>query len=205
MKKLAVVMLLAVLFCLPVVPVFAGEKINLELIPKVGWLIKPEFTTKIYGKKYSDGKDSSFSAGADVFVDLKNNMFAGVGFMWGSNHKLDSEKNKYGFTNIYAAFKYKFLVNNNEECPLYLYPLVQLGLGLPSCDMSSTPANFKKTPGFYWGVGLGVEFHNIILEAIYGCDYAKMKWDEDDKSLGTQRRDYSYTAFRINIGYKFNL
>ena len=205
MKKLAVVMLLAVVFCLPVVPVFAGEKINLELIPKVGWLIEPEFTIKMDGQKIAEGKDSAFSAGADLFVDLKNNMFAGFGFMWGSNHKFESGKSKFGFTNIYATFKYKLLANNNEESPLYLYPLVQLGLGLPSYNLDPTPANFKMTPGFYWGVGLGAEFHNIILEAIYGCDYAKMKWDEADKSLGTQRIDFSYTAFRINIGYKFNL
>ena len=205
MKKLAVVMVLAVVFCLPVVSVFAGERTNLELIPKVGWLIKPEFTAKLNGKKDSYSKDSAFSAGADLFLDLKNNMFAGVGFMWGNNHKVSDNryqnKNKYGFTNIYATFKYKFLVNNNEENPLYLYPLAQLGVGLPSYKLDSTPSNFKMTPGLYWGVGVGVEYYNVIFEAIYGCNYATMKWDDSRAVKG----DYTATAFRLNVGYKFSL
>jgi hypothetical protein len=209
MKKLAVVMLLAVVFCLPVVSVFAGERTNLELIPKVGWLFNPE--TKVTNGKESLAtyKDSTFSAGADMFFDLQNNMFVGFGFMWGNNHRFtDRNKNKIGFTNIYAALKYKFLVNGNEQSPIYLYPLINLGIAAPGweAEFKNGIENYEITAGFYWGVGLGIEVHNVILEVLYACDYAKEKYDA--RSFGRsipKDDDITYTAFRINIGYKFNL
>ena len=208
MKKLAVVMLLAVLFCLPVVSVFAGERTNLELIPKVGWIFNPDVKVTNGKESVNQYKDSTVSAGADLFFDLKNNMFVGFGFMWGNNHRFtDRNKNKIGFTNIYAALKYKILVNGDEQAPIYLYPLINLGIACPSWDAEFTNVhNYEMTAGFYWGVGLGVEFCNIILEAIYGCDYAREKYDMRTYG-GTVSKDddITYTAFRINIGYKFNL
>ena len=72
MKKLAVVMLLAVLFCLPVVSVFAGERTNLELIPKVGWIFNPDVKVTNGKESVNEYKESAFSAGADMFFDLQN-------------------------------------------------------------------------------------------------------------------------------------
>lgn len=203
MKKSLLCLLLAVALVLPVVPIFADDDLNLELIPKVGWLFTPEMTGKVNGDKQSFSKDSTFSIGADLFFDMENNMFLGGGLVWGNNHKINESDNKFGFMNIYVALKYKVLINGNEEAPVYLYPLVNLGVGFPSSEVD-TPlgTNFKMTTGFYWGAGIGFEFCNIILEGIYGCDYSTIKFDNESGSL---ENNVTYTAFRINLGYKFNL
>lgn len=202
MKKSLLGLLLAVALVLPVVPAFANDDSNLELIPKVGWLFTPEATFKHGSDKESTSKDSTFSVGADLFFDMENNLFLGFGLVWGNMNKFASNAdNKMGFMNIYAALKYKVLVNGNEEVPVYLYPLVNLGIGVPSYEISPSPADYEMTPGFYWGVGAGVEFFNIILEAIYGCNYATEKF----RNPNNIENDITYTAFRINVGYRFEL
>lgn len=200
MKKSLLVMLLAVLFA---VPALASDT-NLELIPKIGYLFSPEISTKINGKTTTSSDDSAFSLGADLFFDMQNNFFLGFGIMWGNNVKFNKDYDfKIGFTNIYVSAKYKILANNKEADPLFVYPLVQFGLGVPSWDVTLVGADdFNMDAGFYWGVGAGVEFKNIILEAIYGCDYANYSY----KVLGDKvKEDVTCTAFRINVGYKFNL
>ncbi|MCR4663103.1 MAG: porin family protein [Endomicrobiaceae bacterium] len=197
MKKILTAVLLAVAL---VVPAFAADDTNLELIPKIGYLFSPEVTMKDGGRTISSSKESALSLGAELFFDMQNNFFLGVGLVWGQNHKIDSNlDNKIGFTNLYAALKYKLLVNDSQDDPCFVYPLLHLGIGLPGWEYSGPVRNFEIEGGFYWGLGVGGEFKNIILELIYGCDYATQKGD------GMKSIDLSYTAFRINVGYKFNL
>ncbi|WP_413853503.1 outer membrane beta-barrel protein [Candidatus Ruminimicrobium bovinum] len=196
MKKIFTALLLAVAL---VAPALASDT-NLELIPKIGYLFSPEVTIDNNGKKESFSSDSAISVGADLFFDMENNFFLGIGLVWGQNHKVDSKSdNKIGFTNLYAAIKYKFLVNGSQDDPCFIYPLAQLGIGLAGWNYSGPISNYEIESGFYWALGVGGEFKNIILELIYGCDYGKQKGD------GVKSVDLSYTAFRINVGYKFNL
>lgn len=193
MKKFLAALFLAVAL---VTPALAD---GLELIPKIGYLFSPEVTQDINGTK-SFSKDSAVSVGADLFFDMENNFFLGIGLVWAQNHKVSSKSdNKIGFTNLYAAMKYKFLVNGSQDDPFFIYPLAQLGIGAPGWDYSGPITNYEIEGGFYWGLGVGGEFKNIILEFIYGCNYGKEKGD------GVKSVDLSYTAFRINVGYKFDL
>ncbi len=197
MKKIFAALFLTVAL---VMPVFAADDTSLELIPKIGYLFSPEATSKVNGNTISDSSDSAISIGAELLFDMQNNFFLGAGLIWGQNHKIDSDSdNKIGFTNLYAALKYKFLVNGSEDDPFYLYPLLHLGIGLPGWEYSGYIRNFEIEGGFYWGIGVGGEIKNIVVELIYGCNYATQKGDN------VKNTDLSYTAFRINVGYKTNL
>ena len=194
MKKLGAVLFLAVALVVPAL----AEKPNMELIPKIGYLFTPEVTADVAGKDVSSSSESAFCTGIELFFDMDNNLFLGAGLMFGFNHKIDSNSDyKIGFSNMYAAVKYKFLVNGAEDDPFFLYPLFQLGFGYASWDYSGSITDYEVAGSLYWGAGVGAEFKNIVLEFIYGCDYATEKGDNIND------RDLSYTAFRINLGYKF--
>ena len=187
-KLLTTVFLVAAL----VMPAFATESKNLELIPKVGYLFTPEYKIE----NYTTSKESAISLGAELLFNLQNNFFIGGGFMWGSTHKLDDKGlDKMGFSNIYATAKYKFLVNGSEEKSLFLYPLAQIGFGIIDYDSNDDP-DIKG--GLYWALGIGAEFNNIILELVYGCNNATV-------TILSYDYDFTYTAFRVNVGYKFEL
>ena len=196
MKKILTAVFLAVAL---VAPAFAGDT-DLELIPKIGYLFSPDVTTKDGGTSVSDSKDSALSLGVEMFFDMQNNFFLGAGLIWGQNHKIDSDSdNKIGFTNLYAALKYKILARGSEDDPFFIYPLLQLGVGMPGWEYSGYIWNYEIEGGFYWGIGVGGEIKNIVVELIYGCNYATQKGDN------IKSTDLSYTAFRINVGYKFIL
>ena len=191
MKKLVVALFLAVAL---VVPALADT--DLELIPKIGYLFSPEITADSHS--FSD--ESGFSLGLELFFDMQNNFFLGAGLIWGQNTKYDSNVDeKIGFTNLYAAAKYKVLVNGSEDDPFYFYPFAQLGVGLPGWEYSGFIRDYEIDGSLYWGLGVGAEIKNIILEFMYGCNYATRK------GANVGNSDFTYTAFRINVGYKFVL
>ena len=112
----------------------------MELIPKIGYLFSPE--AKIDSSTSSD--ESTFSLGVELFFDMDSNFFLGGGFMWANYHKIDSRSdNKLGFSNLYAAAKYKLLVNGAENDPFFLYPLVQIGVSIPSWEYSGIYSDFE--------------------------------------------------------------
>ena len=217
MKKIFITLFLAMVL---VSPVLAENDKILELIPKIGYVFSPEITPK-EGSSYSAG--SLLSLGAEIFFDTKINLFLGVGGMWGQDTHIKHSNTDMGFTNIYAEGKYKFLINISKKESLFVYPLLQLGVGFPSWRaINSIDAwDVIIVPGFYWGTGIGVEYRNIVLEFIYGCNYSKKQHKEYRKKINNHGTDdpdddtttfvvtniedpFSYTAFRINIGYKFD-
>ena len=198
MKKIFAILFLAIALVSPAL----AEDMNLELIPKIGYLFSPEVTQKI-DTTNSHSKDSTISIGADLFFDMQNNLFLGFGLMWGQNHKFNSaSNNKIGFTNIYGALKYKFLLNASQDEPLFLYPLIQLGFGIPGWEYNGYQKDYIIEGRVYWGIGIGGEYKNIILEFLYGCNYAAEKYVLSNRNI---ENDLSYTAFRITAGYKFEL
>lgn len=194
MKKIFASLMLTLALVLPVFATDSTDNTDLELIPKLGYLFSPEI--KMDNSTSSD--ESTISLGLELFFDMQNNFFLGAGFMWANCHKTDDSDNKVGFSNVYVAAKYKFLVNDTEDDPFFVYPLLQLGVGMPSWEYSGPYPNFEIDGSFYWGLGFGGEYKNIVVELIYGCNYATMK-------TSVFKEDFTYTAFRINVGYKFVL
>lgn len=225
MKKIFITLFLAMAL---VSPVLAENDKILELIPKIGYVFSPEITPK-EGSSSSAG--SLLSLGAEILFDTKINLFLGIGGMWGQDTHVKHSNVDMGFTNLYSEGKYKFLINISKKESFFVYPLLQLGVGFPSWnvaypnyskDVTTYTEEVTIVPGFYWGTGIGVEYRNIVLEFIYGCNYSKNRYkivekeyndkgnnDASDDTIdivdSTNFEDpFSYTAFRINIGYKFD-
>lgn len=211
MKKLFAILFLTVAL---ITPVLAENDKILEVIPKVGYVLSPELTPK---ECSSVSAGSSLSLGAGIFFDTKINLFLGVGGMWGQDTSVKHSNLDMGFINLYSEAKYKFLINISKKESLFVYPLLQLGVGFPSWHASNSDDVKEVTivPGFYWGTGIGIEYRNIVIESIYGCNYSKNRYKErnfgDDETFYTEddyftgeENPFSYTAFRINIGYKFD-
>ncbi len=212
MKKLFATLFLIVTL---ITPVLAENDKILEVIPKVGYVFSPEITPK---EGYSVSAGSLLSLGAEILFDTKSNLFLGVGGMWGQDTHIKHSNTDIGFTNIYSEGKYKFLVNRSKKDPLFVYPLLQLGVGFPSWSAPNSVyiKDVEIVPGFYWGTGIGIEYRNVVLEFIYGCNYSKNRYkglkpgedeefDTEDDYFGNEEDPFSYTAFRINIGYKFEI
>ena len=217
MKKLFATLFLIVTL---ITPVLAENDKILEVIPKVGYVFSPEITPK-EGSSVSAG--SLLSIGAEIFFDTKINLFLGVGGMWGQDTSVKHSNLDMGFVNLYSEAKYKFLINISKRESLFIYPLMQLGVGFPSWHAPNTDDIKEVTivPGFYWGTGIGIEYRNVVIEFIYGCNYSKNRYkeisvitndhgteeDSDDTTetiITNIEEPFSYTAFRINIGYKFD-
>ena len=206
MKKIFIPLFLAIAL---VSPILAEDDKILEFIPKIGYVFSPEITPK---EGYSVSAGSLLSLGAEILFDTKSNLFLGVGGMWGQDTHIKHSNTDIGFTNIYSEGKYKFLVNRSKKDPLFVYPLLQLGVGFPSWHAPNTDDIKEVTivPGFYWGTGIGIEYRNVVLEFIYGCNYSKNRYKEITVITTTEtiitniEEPFSYTAFRINIGYKFD-
>lgn len=200
MKKLLVSLLLSVII---IAPCFAH---TVELIPKVGYLFSPETTiycTRGSNLTYSD--ESAISVALDLYFDMETDLFVGFGLAWADKTKIVEEQDvKVGYTNFYIQVKYKFLLNSNRKDPFFVYPFAQLGFALPSysCDLPNTFERYDILVGLYWGVGVGLEYKNIILECLYSCNYSSRDVVENSVKYND---NITYTSLRINLGYKFSL
>ena len=180
-----------------VVPTFA-----MEIIPKVGYLFSPG----LHFKKISYNKASSFSAGADFMFQMgKTGLYIGPGFTWNHEHKIiDFSNSKFCSTNIFATTKYKFKAGGDVN----LYPFLQVGLGVCNIDSFKIIDLTREfwSCGIYYGLGFGAEYKNIIFELLYSWN----KGEFTDKNFGQNyffsvTKNFTYSAFRIQVGYKFSL
>ena len=205
MKRSLLVLFLTVVVS---VPTFA-----MEIIPKVGYLFSPG----LHFKKISYNKASSFSAGADFMFQMgKTGLYIGPGFAWNQKHQVvDVRETKFGFTNIFANAKYKFKAGEVD-----LYPFFQLGLGISNIDkfneaeveLENIHARKEKfSGGVYYGIGFGAEYKNIVFELLYSCNFGGYTYEREHWFEGhlmeyeKHTETVTYSAFRIQIGYKFSL
>ena len=198
MKKSLLTLLLAVALT---APVFATDKGDMDLDLKLGYIIEPSMveTYRSDGDKCGYNQEPAFSLGADFYYYVMNNLGAGVGV----NYVFDSKfkeawdtQDSLGATNIYVAVKPVFELQENKIID-QVYFLGQLGLGITRFDYGW--ADFSQS-GLYWGVGVGVEKCNVLVEFVYSVNY----WVYSGRDWSD---DYTYTNRRlaINLGYKFSL
>ena len=60
----------------------------------------------------------------------------------------------------------------------------------------------KIKDGMYWGAGLGVEYGDWTLDAMYKANDAKLKVSGDE---GSKSSDYNYSRVTFSVGYKFDM
>ena len=200
MKKSLLTLLLAVAL---VSPVFATEKGDMEADAKLGYTLSNSVEYNDAGEGTSGSTDNSFILGADFYYYVHPQVGLGIGI----NNIFDSTADygfddKYGFTNIYFAVKPKLDLQSDIFTSVYL--IGQLGYGIFRFDFDPGPyseTSFDTKNGLYWGIGAGVEImKNFIFELIYSCNDAGV----DFSDYAYSEADIKYSAFSVNVGYKFN-
>lgn len=192
MKKSLLAVLLAVAL---VVPVFAADKGDMEADVKVGVVVTE--TIDVDGYSEYDDVDTAFSLGADFFYYVDPSVAIGFGIdnIFNSEIK-NSDGSKLGFTNIYAQVKPVIDLENDIFSNIYF--LGQIGYGITNVDSDWVEVSSN---GLYWGIGVGTTIkENFIAELVYSTDYATM----EVKGYGVEV-DCTYSALKLNFGYKFSL
>lgn len=192
MKKSLLAVLLAVAL---VVPVFAADKGDMEADVKVGVVVTE--TIDVDGYSEYDDMDTAFSLGADFFYYVDSSVAIGFGIdnIFNSEIK-NSDGSKLGFTNIYAQVKPVIDLENDIFSNIYF--LGQIGYGITNVDSDFVEVSSN---GLYWGIGVGTTIkENFIAELVYSTDYATM----EIKGYGVEV-DCTYSALKLNLGYKFSL
>ena len=192
MKKSLLTLLLAVALT---APVFATDKGDMDLDLKLGYTLSNSVKLG-----YDSGStDKSFILGADFYYYLHSNVALGVGI----NNIFDSKADygyddKYGFTNIYFSVKPK--MDLKSDIFTGVYGIAQIGYGILRLDYDDEVIHPDKKNGLYWAVGAGAEImKNFIFELIYSCDNASIEIPYAPSN------DIKYSAFSVNVGYKFSL
>ncbi len=197
MKKSILAVLLAVSLA---VPVFASEKKDMELDVKLGYTL--DNNVKLY---LSDGTDSGSTdkgciLGTDFYYYAASNFALGLGMNYIFDSKADyGWSDKYGFTNVYLAFKPKLDLDSDIIDSFYFIGQIGYGFFRFEYDNTNDGASPSVENGLYWGLGVGLEILNdFILEIIHSFNYGYVKFDNS-------RNDMRYSVLSINAGYKFKL
>lgn len=198
MKKSLLTLLFAVAMA---VPAFATDKGDMDLDLKLGYTLSDSIKLEYADGSDSGSTDKNFILGADFYYYLHSNVALGVGI----NNIFDSKadygfNDKYGFTNIYFSVKPK--MDLKSDIFTGVYGIAQIGYGILRLDYDTDgvePQPDEKN-GLYWAVGAGAEImKNFIFELIYSCNNAGIEFTNDSSA------DIKYSAFSVNIGYKFSL
>ena len=211
MKKGLLVLLLAVAM---VVPAFASTDSKFDVVGKIGVIAAPSFNSSFATDPdynlYEGDADSSFSIGVEGYYKLAEKLSVGLGLSYGFESELSScydyyyfyndNKAKLGFTNIYLSVK----PNLSEN----IYAIGQIGYGMPHASgndyYNSNGMEFRVDGGgLYFGLGAGIEYKSFIFEVLYSVNKATFK--EKYWYSGGQECSFKYSAFNVNIGYKFSI
>ncbi|CAL7876405.1 hypothetical protein A2U14_09610 [Fusobacterium necrophorum subsp. funduliforme] len=107
---------------------------------------------------------------------------------------------RYDSIPLYATAKYNF-ITDGEIKP---YVKADLGYSFNHARNKVYPdAKTKVKNGLYAGVGIGVEYGNLVTELSYNVTGAKVSVKGTDYTLAENQR-YNNAAVRFSVGYKFN-
>ncbi|MEG0134439.1 MAG: porin family protein [Bacilli bacterium] len=115
---------------------------------------------------------------------------------------------RYDSIPVYAIAKYVFTDWNGWK------PYAKADIGY-SFNRKSGDFSFKSNDqkfnssakiddGMYWGAGLGVEYHDWTLDAMYKVNTAKLKVDDHDNGYSSSEK-FDYSRVTVSVGYKFDV
>ena len=196
MKKSLLTLLLAAALA---APVFASEKGDMDLDLKLGYTVSDSIKIEYTAGSDSGSTDKNFILGADFYYYLHSNVALGVGINNLFYSKADyGYDDKYGFTNIYFSVKPK--MDLKSDIFTGVYGIAQIGYGILRLDYDDEVIHPDKKNGLYWAVGAGAEImKNFIFELQYSCNNASIEIPYAPSN------DIKYSAFSVNVGYKFSL
>lgn len=227
MKKYLVVLFL---ITVSTVQIFA-----MEIIPKVGWVFSPHINFQNNGGDKSwNSPEGTFSYGGDILFRIWGKLYLGPGVMFSNSHKIqDINDLKFNFTNVYLEAKLKFDIKHKDSV-VTLYPFINVGGCFLSYDnmpkeneigdyvdavyVTNCIKNRECTGDFYYALGCGIEYKSFVLELLYGVNLAHYSYEcVYRRTLSTsyldsyaeynkyEHHDITYSAFKIQLGYKFLL
>ena len=206
-----------------------------EIIPKVGWIFAPHINYSGYTSVSWKSPEGTFSYGGDILFRIWRKLYFGPGVMFSNSHKIqDINDLKVNFTDIYLEAKLKFDIKHKDSALMVIYPFIHIGgsttsyNNMPKDDSIVTYGSNEEKfyikdrefldPGLYYAFGCGIEYKSIVLEFLYGINvvnYTFVPMFETTYSTYSTRtystsghrkhNDITYSAFRIQIGYKFSL
>jgi len=221
MKKSLLAVLLAVALVAPVFAASTAKKdvkqetkkeSKFDVVGKLGFVVAPSFDSSFcFGTdegRYEGEANNSFALTVEGYYKLDEKLSVGLGINYSFESELStpydvnywggSNKAKLGFTNIYLSVK----PNLSEN----IYAIGQLGYGISHGSFYDTYNTYGMElkvdgGGMYFGLGAGVEYQSFIFEVLYSVNTATFK-EKYVVSSGTDNA-FKYSAFNVNIGYKF--
>ncbi len=210
MKKSLIIMLVVAF----VMPLFAAEKGNIELIGKLGVALNPtDGFVEILDDTEVSGytKNSALSISAEGLYYVLPELPLGLGI----NYQFSSERTKNysyykdpetGVTNIYLTAKPTLKIDSKIFTAVYL--IGQIGYGLVRMGDYDDGVFKRKidSNGLCWGLGAGTEImKDFIFEFVFSTNYWSIKYENNNNHLYDYKRDAESTALTLFAGYKFNI
>lgn len=156
-------------------------------------------------------RDSKVNTGVSLYAEVLSaervgpgDMLFGLGLEFQvprelKSKNLDLNTRKFSYLPIYLTGKYVLT-------PILLSPevIVQAGYNLPAYSDNyahSAVNNLKVSGGFYWGMGFGVGFKPIVLQAMYKSSQNTFSWkDIDAQNLETSSTN---SQLSLQLGLRF--
>lgn len=163
-----------------------------EIILQVGY----DFYAKYNSNKIeaSTPKGVTFSAQYYRYV---NNVFGiGCGANIQTSREVDNLPGKFYFLPMYVSLK---LRSEPTQPYKYGYMLAKFGYNLFYCDSKYSDIIYDKEDGFYYGVGVGIVYSNVVIELFYSINNANGKYKYDNSKI-----DVDYSKYCISLGYAFD-
>jgi|GEM_PF-5170067 len=144
-------------------------------------------------------QDEDFSYTLEAYNNGDDSLLLGWGISMSKVRLSDYNKNKVVLTPIYVSTKY-YLTNNSSGLNVFVKAhgggyLTKNFLG--KTDISN-PNTIKFKEGFYYGMGLGLEWRSFILQTMYKEYKGKVEVNGNKTEL-----DYFTTS--ISLGYRFGV
>lgn len=177
---------------------------------------------KYAGKKLNkdDGDDFGYELTVEVMREVYPNFELGLGlsyqdhgdpksvtyygdFEWGNSDKYEVP----GFKSVplYVTAKYSFPVEGNIK------PYLKADLGYSFNDENGDLKNIyssyvdkystKVENGLYYGIGVGAEYNNFVVDLMYKVNRAEIKVNTDEERV---KKDLDYSRITLSVGYRFN-
>ena len=223
MKKSILALLLALALVAPAFAASTAKKdakqetkkeSKIDVVGKLGFVVAPSFDSSFCCSpeynRYEGEANNSFAVAVEGYYKLDEKLSVGLGINYMFESELSTpydgnyfsgyDKVKLGFTNIYLSVKPKL----SET----IYALGQIGYGISHGsfydDFNVGGAVLKVDGGgLYFGLGAGVEYKSFLFEVLYSVNTATFK-ERYNFSGGTDYA-FKYSAFNVNIGYKFSI
>lgn len=156
-----------------------------------------------------------YELGLESTVEVAENFEVGLGVMY-QNHGRAKKKThqngmmtsetklaSYDSVPVYIGTKYSLPVLGGDVKP-YLKANLGYSFNFVNGDSKAddgTKLDTKINNGLYYGVGVGVEYNNFFVDAMYQVNEAKVKVKDSTSEL---KKDYDYSRVTLGFGYKFS-